>query len=69
VREHYRIGVPEPGTYQEVFNTDETKWGGSGQVNQSKLQAEPVSWHNQCFSLELKLPPLGVVFLMRTETN
>ena len=69
VREHYRIGVPEPGAYQEVFNTDETKWGGSGQVNQSKLQAEPVPWHNQCFSLELKLPPLGVVFLMRTETN
>ena len=29
----YKIGVPTPGTYQEVFNSDAVQFGGSGQVN------------------------------------
>jgi 1,4-alpha-glucan branching enzyme len=63
VREHYRIGVPVAGTYQEVFNSDRVEYGGSGQINNGVLAGEPQGWHNQPCSMQLKLPPLAVVFL------
>ena len=67
LREPYRIGVPKMTTYKEVFNSDDTRWGGSGQTNHGLLQAKNTPWHNQPHSLELKLPPLGVVFLKGVE--
>ena len=65
VRQPYRIGVPERGAYKEVFNSDDKVWGGSGQTNSGIVHAEPLPRHNQRYSLELKLPPLAVVFLRR----
>lgn len=62
VREGYRIGVPYLGEYSEVFNSDEICFGGSGQVN-GHLAAEDIPWHNQVFSLSIKVPPLAVVYL------
>ncbi|GAB6181448.1 1,4-alpha-glucan branching protein GlgB [Desulfotomaculum defluvii] len=62
VREDYRIGVPCLGEYYEVFNSDLEIFGGSGQIN-SQLVAEDTPWHNQKFSLPIKLPPLAVVYL------
>ncbi|MEG6522901.1 1,4-alpha-glucan branching protein GlgB [Desulfotomaculum sp. 1211_IL3151] len=62
VREGYRIGVPYLGEYTEVFNSDEVCFGGSGQIN-GILLAEDVPWHNQAFSLSIKVPPLAVVYL------
>jgi 1,4-alpha-glucan branching enzyme len=63
VRYDYRIGVPRPGTYSEVFNSDAAAYGGSGQENADELWAEPQGWHNQPCSLALKLPPLAVIYL------
>lgn len=62
VRHDYRIGVPRPGIYREVFNSDRAVYGGSGQEN-GPLAAEPVPWHGRAWSLTLKLPPLAVVYL------
>ncbi|AEG60815.1 1,4-alpha-glucan branching protein GlgB [Desulforamulus ruminis] len=62
LREGYRIGVPQGVAYREVFNSDWEIYGGSGQ-NNGILRAEKISWHNQPFSLEMKIPPLAVVFL------
>jgi 1,4-alpha-glucan branching enzyme len=67
VREHYRIGVPEPGMYGEVFNSDDLKWGGSGQANEGQIETEQEPWHNQEYSFELRLPPLAAIFLRRVE--
>ncbi len=64
-RESYRIGVPKLGTYKEIFNTDHHKWGGSGQLNAERIAAQDVAWHSQEHSLEIKLPPLAVVFFQR----
>ncbi|MDS1029361.1 1,4-alpha-glucan branching protein GlgB [Bacillota bacterium LX-D] len=63
VRWVYRIGVPKPGEYQEVFNSDKVEFGGSGQTNSQLLETENFPWHNQPYSLELKIPPLAVIFL------
>jgi 1,4-alpha-glucan branching enzyme len=59
----YRVGVPEARFYREVLNTDAAVYGGSGTTNQPGRQAVRLAWHNQPCSLELTLPPLGVVFL------
>ena len=67
LREPYRIGVTENTTYKEVFNSDDSRWGGSGQTTHGLLQAKNPPWHNQPHSLELKLPPQGVVFLKGVE--
>ena len=67
LREPYRIGVPKMTTYKEVFNCDDRRWAGTGQTNDAVPQAANTPWHNQPYSLELKLPPLEVVFLKGVE--
>ncbi|MEY3219768.1 MAG: 1,4-alpha-glucan branching enzyme [Pseudomonadota bacterium] len=63
VREHYRIGVPKAGDYQEIFNSDSVYYGGSNVGNGGGLIAQPHAWMNQPCSLELTLPPLGAIIL------
>jgi 1,4-alpha-glucan branching enzyme len=63
VHRDYRVGVPGPGTYREIFNSDAEKFGGSGQGNPGVLAAEQVRWHNQDWSLQLVVPPLAAIVL------
>lgn len=69
VRAPYRIGVPELGQYVEVFNSDDLKWGGSGQANVGELTADPIPWHSQGYSLEVTLPPLATIFLSKVRNS
>ncbi len=62
VREAYRVGVPAPGFYREVLNTDAGVYGGSNVGNRGGVQAEPVPWLGRPYSLNLRLPPLGALF-------
>ncbi len=66
-RHGYRIGVPLPCFYREVLNTDSFEYGGSGVTNQAGRQADPRPWHNQPCSVELTLPPLGVIIIKPEE--
>ncbi|NLK09053.1 MAG: 1,4-alpha-glucan branching protein GlgB [Firmicutes bacterium] len=63
VRYDYRLGVPVEGTYAEILNTDAEMYGGSGQINNPELYTEDLAWHNQPYSLLLKLPPLAALYL------
>ncbi|WP_026100505.1 1,4-alpha-glucan branching enzyme [Fortiea contorta] len=60
---HYRIGVPTEGFYTELFNTDARKYGGSNMGNLGGKWTEHWSLHNRQYSLDLCLPPLGVLIL------
>jgi 1,4-alpha-glucan branching enzyme len=60
VRHHYRIGVNTRGTWKEIFNSDNVKYGGSGLLNQTLLQTSPVRSHGRDYSISVSLPPLGV---------
>jgi 1,4-alpha-glucan branching enzyme len=62
-RGDYRVGVPEPGWYRELLNSDAEIYGGSGQGNLGGVQSLPVPMHGRPQSLTLNLPPLSVVFL------
>jgi 1,4-alpha-glucan branching enzyme len=58
--EEYRIGVPRPGYWQEVFNTDAQEFGGSGVTNgKHKFRSTAKGWNNQADSIVLRVPPLG----------
>jgi 1,4-alpha-glucan branching enzyme len=63
VRESYSIGVPDKGHLKEIFNTDHTDFWGSGIKNEGKLETKPVPMHGRSRSVNLRLPPLGTIFL------
>ncbi len=60
-RNGYRVGVPEGGHWQELLNSDASCYGGSGVGNFGGFHADHWSWHGRDHSLNLNLPPLGVV--------
>jgi 1,4-alpha-glucan branching enzyme len=60
-RSNYRIGAPRDGRWEEVLNSDATLYGGSGTGNFGGVAASPIPAHGRPFSLNLTLPPLGVV--------
>jgi len=60
IREGYRIGIPKKGTLKEVFNSDAKKYGGSGSKN-TGLKVSKTAWHGHKTSVEITIPPLGVV--------
>lgn len=59
----YRIGVPVPGWWKELLNSDAREYGGSGIGNLGGILAEPVPFHGRPYSLTLTLPPLAILFL------
>ena len=59
----YQIGVPLFGEYEELFNTDDVKYGGSGQIMGTSLFAEKKQFQNQPYSLKIKVPPMATLIL------
>jgi 1,4-alpha-glucan branching enzyme len=62
-RESYRIGVPYPGKYREIFNSDSSHYGGSNLGNQGEIEATPTPWMGLPNSVELTIPPLAGLIL------
>jgi 1,4-alpha-glucan branching enzyme len=63
VRENYRVGVPRAGAWRECLNSDAPLYGGSAQGNLGGVQSVPLPAHGRYHSLNLRLPPLGVLFM------
>ena len=62
-REGYRIGVPEPGTYVELLNSDAEVYGGGNVGNGGAIATDPIDDHGFEQSLSLTIPPLGFLLL------
>ena len=60
----YRVGVPRPGYYREILNTDAALYGGSDLGNAGGVPSEPTPWHGQPHSVTLTLPPLAAIWLV-----
>jgi 1,4-alpha-glucan branching enzyme len=60
-RQNYRVGVPNPGFWKEVLNSDAKEYGGSGQGSLVRGTAESVPWHGRKHSISITLPPLAAV--------
>lgn len=61
VRHNYRIGVPEPGHYQELLNSDSSHYGGGNVGNMGGLHTEGIKQHGWSQSLNIIVPPLAIV--------
>jgi 1,4-alpha-glucan branching enzyme len=59
----YRVGVPDPGNYYEILNSDHTRYGGSGIINDQPMPSAPTYWQSCPHSLLLTLPPLATIIL------
>lgn len=64
-RAEYRIGVPEPGRYVELLNSDAGIYGGGNVGNGGGLDTETVASHGFDHSLRLIVPPLGSLLLKK----
>jgi 1,4-alpha-glucan branching enzyme len=62
-RPNYLLGVPRPGYWREVLNSDAPLYGGSGAGNLGGVESAPVAAHGHYHSLTLTLPPLSTIFL------
>lgn len=58
-----RTGVPYEGKYQEIFNTDDKKFAGSGIINKKAIAAEDISWDDKEQSIAVKMAPLSLSIL------
>ena len=67
-REDFRMGVPEWGVYEELFNTDNERFGGSGVVNTGKIKCQDEPWNGREQSIVVRVPPLAGMVLKRTGT-
>jgi 1,4-alpha-glucan branching enzyme len=64
-RAGYRIGVPEPGYYAELLNSDAAVYGGTDVGNGGGAWSEPLASHGFDQSLRLMVPPLGCLYLKK----
>jgi 1,4-alpha-glucan branching enzyme len=63
VRDGYRIGVPLPGFYREILNSDSAHYWGSNVGNAGGVQTQEIPFHGYDQSLSLTLPPLATIML------
>ncbi len=62
-RHGYRVGVPRPGHYREVFNSDSQFYGGSNLGN-SVVASEAIACMGHDHSIVVTLPPLAGIVLV-----
>ncbi|STD05000.1 1,4-alpha-glucan branching enzyme GlgB [Dermatophilus congolensis] len=62
--EHHnmRIGLPHPGAWREILNTDSTEYGGAGVGNLGRIEAGPVPWHGQPYSATITIQKMSAVW-------
>lgn len=67
VHHDYRLGVPEEGSYREIFNSDSEFYGGSNVGNGLGLVSEPIESQGREHSIKLSIPPMGVAMFKKDD--
>jgi len=60
---NYRVGVPLPGRWLETLNSDAAIYGGGNIGNYGSVEAAPIQYQGQRWSVMMTLPPLAAVVL------
>ena len=63
--DEFEIGVPEPGFYKEIINSDAVKYAGSGRVNTRQVRARKKPAHGMPYSIRIKMPVVGGTILRK----
>ncbi len=61
VYDDYKVGVPDPGYYSEIFNSDAEVYGGTGRVQGNEIATEEYGCHNQPYCIQIQIPPLAAM--------
>lgn len=69
VYENHKIGVPYPGKYKEIFNSDRIEFGGTGNVNPRVKQSKKEEWDDRENSIAIKVPPMGISIFSYAKTE
>jgi 1,4-alpha-glucan branching enzyme len=70
IKRDITVGVPYEGKYEEIFNSDDVEFGGSGMVNPNMLAAEDVEWDDRRQSITVHLAPLSAaIFALEPYTE
>ncbi|MBR4286092.1 MAG: 1,4-alpha-glucan branching protein GlgB [Clostridia bacterium] len=69
LREDYKIGVPEADGYEIVFNSDASKYGGSGERLKKSYKLKNGAMHGYDNYIELKLPPMSTIYLKQKKNK
>ena len=56
----YKFGVPYPGTYKEILNSDDDKYDGYGMVNTREITAKEEECDGREHSISIKMGPVSV---------
>ncbi len=64
VHVEYRIGSHDAGVWTEIFNSDDTRYTGSGQLNPTPIATQASVWQGKNHSVTLRLPPLAATILI-----
>jgi 1,4-alpha-glucan branching enzyme len=62
-RDDYRIGVPGPGEYELLLNSDQKVFGGSDYETAARVKTEEIPFHGFDYSISINLPPLSGIYL------
>jgi 1,4-alpha-glucan branching enzyme len=62
-RDDYRIGVPGPGVYELLLNSDQKIFGGSNYETAARVKAEKKAYHGFDYSISINIPPLSGIYL------
>lgn len=63
LRNNYKIGVPKAEGYEIVFNSDASKFGGTGERLKKSYEVKKGAMHGYDNYIELKLPPMTTIYL------
>ena len=64
-REHFLLAVPQDGLWEEIFNTDDTRYGGEGNLNPGRRRTVPCMLREYTRAVEITVPAMGAVILRR----
>ena len=64
-RENYPLGVPSRGEYKEIFNSQYKEFEGWDITNPYPLKTQNKEMHGRKYSINVTLPPLGVIYLKK----
>lgn len=62
-RDSYKIGVPEKGNWQVVFNSDAKEYGGLSYTKKRVYKTRKQPMHGMEYSIDMTLPPLSTIYL------
>ena len=62
-RDSYKIGVPDKGAYDIVFNSDSKEFGGKGVSKKRVYRTKKQPMHGMEHSIDMTLPPLSTIYL------